>query len=249
VVSVEKGFDTRDFSLVAFGGAGAMHACELACTLEIPRVIVPAMPGALSAVGILMSDIVKDYSRTVLLDVEKSLPMAKLESEFKKLKAKALKDFKAERWPGKVQFEARSEMRYRGQGFEISVLHGASALDAFHEEHQRMYGYRRVGSPVEIVTVRLRAWIKTVAPKMASGAGKHDADSRESSVSVTFAGKAQRARIVGRSSLASGKKFSGPAIVTEYSATTVVPPNWNFSVDRFGNLILEQKKRRPRGRP
>ncbi|MCU1306556.1 MAG: 5-oxoprolinase (ATP-hydrolyzing), partial [Acidobacteriaceae bacterium] len=243
VVSVEKGFDTRDFSLVAFGGAGAMHACELASTLEIPRVIVPAMPGALSAVGILMSDIVKDYSRTVLLDAEKSLPMARLEGEFKKLKAKALQDFKAERWPGKVQFEARSEMRYRGQGFEISVLHGARPLEAFHKEHQRMYGYSRAGSPVEIVTVRLRAWIKTVAPKMAADAGKHRAASVESSVSVTFAGKAKRARIVDRSSLAVGKKFAGPAIVTEYSATTVVPPNWNYSVDRSGNLILDQKKK------
>jgi N-methylhydantoinase A len=140
-------------------------------------------------------------------------------------------------------------MRYRGQGFEISVLHGASALDAFHREHQRMYGYSRVGSPVEIVTVRLRAWIKTVAPKMASGAGKRHAESRESSVSVTFAGNAQRTKIVDRSSLAAGKKYSGPAIVTEYSATTVVPPNWNFFADEAGNLILEQKKRRPRGRP
>jgi N-methylhydantoinase A len=201
------------------------------------------MPGALSAVGILMSDIVKDYSRTVLLDAEKSLPMAKLQAEFKKLEAKALKDFRAERWPGKLHFEARSEMRYRGQGFEISVQHGAGALEAFHKEHQRMYGYSRVGSPVEIVTVRLRAWIKTVAPKMAADAGKHRAASVESSVSVTFAGKAQRASIVDRNSLVARKKFSGPAIVTEYSATTVVPPNWNFSVDKSGNLILEQKKK------
>ncbi|MCU1311083.1 MAG: 5-oxoprolinase (ATP-hydrolyzing) [Candidatus Angelobacter sp.] len=243
VVSVEKGFDARDFSLVAFGGAGAMHACELASTLEIPRVIVPAMPGALSAVGILMSDIVKDYSRTVLLDVEKSLPIAKVAAEFKRLKAKALQDFEAERWPGKVQFEARSEMRYRGQGFEISVLHGSRALEAFHKEHQRMYGYSRAGSPVEIVTVRLRAWIKTVAPKMAADAGKRRAASVESYASVTFAGKAQRAKVVDRNSLAAGKKFSGPAIVTEYSATTVAPPNWNFSSDRSGNLILEQKKK------
>jgi N-methylhydantoinase A len=242
-VSVEKGFDTRDFSLVAFGGAGAMHACELASTLEIPRVIVPAMPGALSAVGILMSDIVKDYSRTVLLDAEKSLPMAKLEAEFKKLKAKALKDFREERWPGKVQFEARSEMRYRGQGFEISVPHSARALEAFHKEHQRMYGYSRVGNLVEIVTVRLRAWIKTIAPKLATDAGKRSAAAVESSVSVTFAGKAQRAKILDRNSLTTGKRFAGPAIVTEYSATTVIPPSWTFFGDKSGNLILEQKKK------
>src|SRR5205085_11866287 len=82
VVSIDKGFDTRDFSLVAFGGAGAMHACDLADALEMPRVVVPAMPGALSALGILMSDVIKDYSRTLLWRCESELPTQKLDSEF-----------------------------------------------------------------------------------------------------------------------------------------------------------------------
>jgi N-methylhydantoinase A len=244
VVSIEKGFDTRDFNLVAFGGAGAMHACELAATLEIPRVIVPAMPGALSAVGILLSDIVKDYSRTVLLQAENHLPTSKLDAEFKALRARALRDFKAERWSGKVQFEARLEMRYRGQGFEISVPHGARALGQFHKQHQRMYGYSRVGSPVEIVTVRLRAWIKTEAPKIASttrqGSSKPAGDAE--TMSVRFGGEAQKTKIVERNDLTLGKRYSGPAIVSEYSATTVVPPRWNFHIDKSGSLILEQTK-------
>jgi N-methylhydantoinase A len=164
------------------------------------------------------------------------------------LKAKALRDFKAEKWPGEVQFEARSEMRYRGQGFEISIPHSARALEEFHEEHQRMYGYSRVGSPVEIVTVRLRAWIKTEPPRMALARQNAQGASPESSAKISFGGNAHKASIVDRSSLKVDKKYLGPAIVTEYSATTVVAPNWNFSLDRSGNLILEQKKRRPEGR-
>ncbi|MCU1285750.1 MAG: 5-oxoprolinase (ATP-hydrolyzing) [Acidobacteriales bacterium] len=243
VVSIEKGFDTRDFSLVAFGGAGAMHGCELAESLEIPRVIVPAMPGALSAVGILMSDIVKDYSRTVMLTAEKAMPLAKLEAEFRELKQRALRDFEAERWKGEVQFESRLEVRYKGQGFEISIRDGARALAEFHCEHKRRYGYERVGSPVEIVTVRLRAWIKTDPPKLAA-VGRRSLGSVAELAQVTFAGKARKTQVVERGDLSLTKKYAGAAIVTEYSGTTVVPPGWSYSEDKAGNLILEQMEKK-----
>jgi N-methylhydantoinase A len=243
VVSIEKGFDTRDFSLVAFGGAGAMHACELASTLEIPRVIVPAMPGALSAVGILLSDIVKDYSRTVLLQAGKSLPATKLQAEIKTLKSKALRDFNSERWQGKVLFDARLEMRYRGQGFEISVPHGSRALEQFHDEHQRMYGYSRAGNAVEIVTVRLRAWIKTATPKIAATTSRKALKQPLHTASVIFAGKPHKTAILDRDDVAIGKSYSGPAIITEYSGTTVVPPMWSYRMDKSENLILEPKKK------
>src|SRR5208283_3051572 len=99
VVSIERGYDPRDFALVAFGGAGGLHACELAEALAIPTVIVPARPGALSAFGILVSDVVKDYSRTLLQRFDR-LPKGKLRQEFRKLEAAAQKEFRAERWHG-----------------------------------------------------------------------------------------------------------------------------------------------------
>jgi N-methylhydantoinase A len=117
VVSIERGYDPRDFVLVAFGGAGGLHACELASSLGIPKVIVPALPGALSAYGILISDVVKDYSRTVLLRVKGEVPKVKLEGEFRALSHAAEKEFRNEGWAGKPQLAKTADLRYRGQGF------------------------------------------------------------------------------------------------------------------------------------
>ena len=129
VVSIERGYDPRDFALVAFGGAGGLHACELAEALAIPTVMIPARPGALSAFGILVSDVVKDYSRTLLWRfsdhltkaVRQAVPRAKLQKEFRKLEAAAQKEFRAERWRGALQYERSLDLRYRGQGYELNV--------------------------------------------------------------------------------------------------------------------------------
>src|SRR5712691_2475449 len=121
VVSIERGYDPREFVLVAFGGAGGLHACELAASLGIPRVIVPALPGALSAFGILVSDVVKDHSRTVLWRVSDRLPMTQLEQEFSALRKAAEKDFRSESWRGALQYQRTADIRYRGQGYELNV--------------------------------------------------------------------------------------------------------------------------------
>ena len=121
VVSIERGRDPRDFALVAFGGAGGLHACALAEALSIPRVIVPAFPGALSALGILVSDIVKDYSRTVLWHVRGKLPAAQLDREFTTLEKQAAKDFQEESWQGRVHYQRSVDIRYRGQGYELNL--------------------------------------------------------------------------------------------------------------------------------
>src|ERR1700674_895780 len=115
VVSIERGYDPREFALVAFGGAGGLHACELAEAMAIPIVVIPARPGALSAFGILVSDVVKDYSRTLLWRFSDRLPQAKLEKEFRKLEAAAQKEFRTERWRGALQYERSLILRYRGQ--------------------------------------------------------------------------------------------------------------------------------------
>ena len=121
VVSIERGHDPRDFALVAFGGAGGLHACELAQSLGMPRVIVPAMPGALSAYGILASDIVKDYSRTLVWSMGAKPPMPRLRQQLSELEKAAQRDFRGEGWKGTLHFERSADLRYRGQGFELNV--------------------------------------------------------------------------------------------------------------------------------
>lgn len=236
LVSVEKGYDPREFTLVAFGGAGALHACDLAAALEIPRVLVPAMPGALSALGILMSDVVKDLSRTVMLEASNRLPATRIEQEVRALRARAAGEFKAERWIGKVRFQPSLDLRYKGQGFEINVPFDRRSLALFHQEHARRYGYRKDSSPVEIVTVRLKAWIPSPTVALRFPAVKQSASAR-SHLQVVFNGRPMRASVLSRDSL--GKRaVTGPAIVTEYGATTLLPPDWQGRKDRFGNLLL-----------
>jgi N-methylhydantoinase A len=246
VVSIERGYDPREFALVAFGGAGGMHACELADALSVPRVIVPALPGALSAFGILVSEVVKDYSRTVLWRASGKLPTAQLEKEFSDLEHHARQDFRDEGWPGKLVLQRGADVRYRGQGYELNVASTRRLLEDFHLEHQRRYGYSYPGREVELVTLRLRATVKspqnrlgagrvgTTEPALGSSPGR---DGPEPS-SVFFAGKKVTANIHARERLQPGRRYSGPAIVTEYSATTVVPPGMRFWLDRAGNLMI-----------
>src|SRR5271165_1767081 len=141
VVSVERGYDPRDFTLVAFGGAGGLHACDLARALGIPRVIIPALPGALSAYGILASDIVKDYSRTVMLKVDAKSSVANLRRHFASLEARAKREFHEEGWDGKFHFDYSADLRYRGQGYELNVAFTNKLISEFHRLHRFRYGY------------------------------------------------------------------------------------------------------------
>ena len=244
VVSIERGYDPRDFTLVAFGGAGAMHACELARALGIPRVLVPALPGALSALGILRSDVVKRYSRTVLWTVAGKLPQKKLEAEFAELERAAQRDFARERWPGSAGFQRTADLRYRGQGYELNVPVTARLLADFHAQHKRRYGYSHPEREVEIVTVRLRAAIPSPAApalRMASNGTSAEAPPRASAPArapVWFDGRRRATAIYERSQLEPRRRYAGPAVIAEYSATTVVPPGMRFHLDQTGNLVI-----------
>ena len=149
VISVERGYDPRDFTLVAFGGGGPLHACSLAHALRIPRVLVPALPGALSAVGILLADAVRDYSRTVMLPPTPTWKMsspnwksaAGLNSKPNNSRAFALRSV---------------DLRYQGQGYELNVPFGPKVLTAFHDLHRRRYGFAKEEHEVEVVNVRVR---------------------------------------------------------------------------------------------
>jgi N-methylhydantoinase A len=262
VVSIERGYDPREFALVAFGGAGGLHACELAHALGIPRVMVPALPGALSAFGILVSDVVKDYSRTVLWRVSEGLPYTRLDQEFAALRQRAETDFRIEEWKGKISQQRSVDVRYQGQGYELNVPCTGKMIEAFRREHQRRYGYSYPDRALELVTLRLRATIKSQQSRLAVASGKsHEGtgalarpgrarpgSARLEPAPVFFAGKKFSATIHARESLKIGKKYSGPAVVTEYSATTIVPPKMPFGIDRSGNLIIETRPPSPKSR-
>jgi N-methylhydantoinase A len=240
VVSIERGYDPRDFALVAFGGAGAMHACELAQSLRIPRVIVPAYPGALSALGILISDVVKDHSHTVLRRMKK-LPLGEMNAIFSELQRAVSAELKKEEWKGKAGYERSCDLRYCGQGYELTLPFSADLLQRFHKEHKRRYGYSSEDSEIEIVTVRLRGRVaspeKLTRVKIESPAGKL----KSASAAVIFNGKKHKTAILPRESLKPEKRYRGPAILTEYSATTVVPPGMRFYCDHAGNVVIEVK--------
>jgi N-methylhydantoinase A len=257
VVSIERGRDPRDFTLVAFGGAGGLHACALAEALSIPRVIVPALPGALSALGILASDVVKDYSRTVLLRVSGTLPLQKLHHEFAALENLAAKDFRGEGWQGKLHHRRSVDIRYHGQGYELNIPFTKNLISDFREEHRRRYGYSHANREVELVTLRLRVVVKSQqlgvtsnragAPALASlpraeSSGPSRAKLGRVSIPelpTLFEGKKFFTKIYSRDELHPNKKYSGPAIITEYSATTVIPPGKKFHIDHANNLLIK----------
>jgi len=242
VVSIERGRDPRQFTLVAFGGAGGLHACALAEALSIPQVIIPAFPGALSALGILASDVVKDYSRTVLWRVSQEIPHNRLRSEFSALQRLATKNFREESWRRSPKFQRSVDLRYRGQGYELNIPLTTNLLPHFEQEHQLRYGYTHPGREIELVTLRLRATLKSKPVPVGGQAflrrrtlrGK--ASSKETA--VIFDGRELKTRIYSRDDLTRRRRYSGPAIVTEYSATTVVPPKKTFYLDRASNLLI-----------
>jgi N-methylhydantoinase A len=257
VVSIERGYDPREFALVAFGGAGGLHACDLAEALGIPRVIVPALPGALSAYGILMSDVVKDYSHTVLWRLAEKFPRERVNARFAVLRSKAEQDFRSEGWQGAIRYQRSVDVRYRGQGYELPIPFTTNLIRDFRREHQRRYGYNYPARELELVTLRLRAIVKSPRPirayegtavlpsraQLGSGDGKKFsvADRRSRHTQVFFDGKKMATAIHARESLQTGRMYSGPAVICEYSATTIVPPRTSFWVDKAGNLLIKTR--------
>jgi len=235
VISVERGHDPREFTLLSFGGAGPLHACALARALAIPRVLIPPMPGALSALGILLADYVRDFSRTVMLPYDE----AQLESNFFELEQHGRKAMSQEGLSGRV---SRSiDMRYVGQGYEVNISAGTKVPERFHALHRKRYGYADEARPIEVVNLRVRFTVEAEPwefPKLPiqPGDGGH---ARRKKAQIYFNEEPQDAWVYARDLLRAGDRFAGPAIITEYSATTVVPPPDSVFVDEYGNLIIE----------
>jgi len=218
---------------------------------------VPALPGALSALGILVSDVVKDYSRTVLWRVSGKLPLARLDREFSTLQKQAAKDIREEAWQGRAHYQRNVDIRYRSQGYELNLPFTRNLSKEFEREHQRRYGYAHAGRELEFVTLRLRATVKSPTGYLGNtghletgtlaslprakprGPGRATLGSLPASkAEVLFDGKKWSTMIYSREELKRGKTYFGPSIVTEYSATTVIPPGKRFYVDNRGNLLI-----------
>ena len=243
VISVERGHDPADYTLVAFGGAGALHACDLAAGLEIPRVLVPCFPGALSALGILRADVTKDLSRTVRLDVRNAAQArAKLLQAFAALEREGRRQMRAEGFAGSaVRISHGLDMRYSGQSYDLTVPFAGDYIGAFHRAHEQRYGYCDPARFCEIVNIRARFTGRTPKPglpKWKTG-GTSAKEAVVSKTDVMFSGRRFAATVYDRPQLRAGNRISGPAIVTEYSATIFIPPGWKGRVDPYGNILLE----------
>ena len=245
-ISVERGYDPRDFSLVPFGGAGGLHAVELARALGIPRVIVPRSPGALSAIGVVKANVVSDQSQTVMLKLGRGID-AKLESVFRKMETAAQAKLRQEGFTGNRQRHGRSlAMRYEGQSFELEIdVTSGDPGASFHRAHQVRYGYAEETNPIEIVTVRLRSSglveQRKERPQRVSVKSVEATEYR----AVYFDGKKFRTGIYEREDLKAGMKLRAPCIVREYSATTLIPAGARVSVDGLGNLLVECASLKP----
>lgn len=244
-ISVERGFDPRDFVLIPFGGAGGLHAVALARALRIPRILLPSSPGALSAIGVVTADVVKDQSRTVMLEAAPGVD-ARLERVFREMERTARTTLRREGFADQRQRHERSlGVRYKGQSFELQIKHAGGDIGrAFHHAHQTRYGYAQPNNVVEIVSARVRSSglvEKLPTRRVRSLLSKPHARPHDFTETY-FEGKKVSAAVYRREELKPGSRLRVPCIVIEYSATTLVPEGCEARVDSQGNLIIEVGK-------
>jgi N-methylhydantoinase A len=242
VISVERGYDPRDFALVSFGGAGGMHACDLATKLGIPRVIVPRNAGILSALGMLFADSVKGYSLTVLTSAD-SLSHKEIEEMFIPLSNRGLAEMEKEGFPeGRIDVMRFLDMRYRGQSYEITVPFSSDFLSSFHQLHLRRYGYSDPAKPLELVNLRLRIIGRTDKPvlhglPLRGGSPKTPLGKKK----VLFDGSFRDTPFYRWEDISPGIELPSPAIIVGYGSTAVLPPGFHLNVDRYLNLLMEKR--------
>ncbi len=218
-VSVERGEDPREFPLVAFGGCGGLHACEIAEELGITTVIVPRLAGAFSALGMLLADRTRDYSVG-------ALGVSDYETRFRRLEKQATKDV-----PG-ATLERFADVRYTGQSYELTVPWNAN----FHKAHHRIYGYSNPKRATQLVTLRVRATVRVEKPSLRVPAARRmKGEVRR----VWIEGRWREIPASSRESLGA-RTLPGPALITDYGSTTLVPPGWSMRQDRAGSLILRR---------
>jgi N-methylhydantoinase A len=243
LISLQRGYDTRDFTLVAFGGAGGLHACALARALMIPRILIPLNPGTLSALGILRSDFVRDASRTVVLASHDTQLSSKLNSEFSLLMNSIRNDLLEQGFSSsQITLEQSVDLRYLGQSYEIQVPFSQHFLQDFHKEHQRLYGYDCPDLTVEVVCARVRGRARHDLPPVLRypGGGRTPPKAALLQEKKTILGGKKRAtRFYLRDRLKPNNRISGPAVIVEYSATTFVAGGFRAVIDPWLNIVVE----------
>jgi N-methylhydantoinase A/oxoprolinase/acetone carboxylase beta subunit len=239
VITVERGFDPRDFALLAFGGAGPMHACELALDLGTRHIVLPRNPGLLCAWGALGAPLGREYSMTIR---EVAPIYRKLIDRAAGMKKRAIRELSAEGVSRtRIEHELFVDMRYRGQSYELEIALTPGFIEEFHTAHHRTFGHSAPDSPVEVVNLRLRS--SAAGPSSAPhkiGRSK-TAPAPVAQIDTLVDAKIRRVPVYSRDDLAAGAKLAGPAMIVELSSTSYVAPEFAMRVDDFGNLHLEMR--------
>lgn len=232
VISVQRGLDPRSFALCAFGGAGPMHACDLADELGIRTVLVPRASGVLSALGLAVSDLRRDVAEAFHRSL-KDVPMRELLRRFGALEKQA------QRGLGETRSQRRADLRYRGQSYELTVAADDlnELAERFHQEHERMYGFRVEDEEIEVVSLRVAATVPV--PRVLPPEPPPSGDERIATRRAYFEDGWTEARVIRRAALRAGSKLEGPSIVEFDESTCLVPPGWRGEIDDVGTLVLE----------
>jgi N-methylhydantoinase A len=244
LLSISRGYDPRDFALVAFGGAGALHGAAIAKELSIPTVIIPPNPGVTSALGCLLVDIQHDFSESFMASAADTKP-ADIETAFGRLEAMASERLTHEGVDAiDIVLQRNVEMMYQGQWRSLAVPAPADVtdinalIDGFHTEHEREFNYRRDDAPVSIFRVALTATGMVPKAELQTHEVKKNTPTTDKTREVWFGGKPFTAMVFERNDLTAGATFDGPAIVEQFDSTTVIPPATTAEVDRYTNIII-----------
>jgi N-methylhydantoinase A len=228
--------------LLPFGGAGGLHAVELAQALRIPQIIVPNAAGALSAIGVLAADVVKNQSRTTMLEVSPGVEK-KLDKTFQEMERGAAAALRREGFPQAKQRHERSlALRYKGQSFELDIKQTRAGLAAsFHRAHLERYGYAQEANTVEVVSARVRSTgvVEKLVERKPSAPRNASFVKAAKSVNAFLDRKKQEVAVYYREELPARARLHTPCIVTEYSSTTLIPSGARARVDSYGNLIIQ----------
>jgi N-methylhydantoinase A len=252
LVSVERGYDPRQFSLVCFGGAGPVHAAMLAEELDIPKLIIPLNPGIACALGLLMADFRHDYVRTLICRLSGVDPEV-LNKTYLDLQGQARDQMRRENVPEEdIRLIRTADARYVGQGYTLEVPVAAGTLTtaslsrlvgAYHDAHEDTYGYRMPGDEVEVVNLRVVAVGALSKPAFEKSPvqAQIPATTQKDERPMCFGGRFEAVAAYERDSLRPGNTLEGPCVVEQLDSTTVVPPDWGVVVDEYRNLIVSRR--------